>query len=239
MYRDRICALFIPIVYLMATGCSIVRETPKKEFKDGYYTGKVEKKKQLVYIDVLGDDFRIFPSRKVSGQKVIDSVTTFKVYPKERFVIDQESMSFQKNSFDIDFLVTPLKYRPSKGRVPSQLNATLNGSVYLGYRTDRYIVRYEQNPLKVSNRILDHYGFSVGVFGGFGNAAITPTTTAGLLSSEYDGVVFAKGVAGIIAVNNFTVGLAVGFDQLLDNNKRYWLYESKPWFGLTFGLNLN
>ncbi|MFY9310502.1 MAG: hypothetical protein WAQ28_15765 [Bacteroidia bacterium] len=68
---------------------------------------------------------------------------------------------------------------------------------------------------------------------------MTPTTTNGAIPIEYDGVVWNKGIAGIIAVNNFTVGLAAGFDNLLDNNHRLWVYESKPWFGLAFGLNLN
>ncbi|MES2778433.1 MAG: hypothetical protein V4651_00915 [Bacteroidota bacterium] len=223
----------------MSTSCGIVRETPKTEFKDGYYIQKAYGKKQLVYIDLRGDDFRMFPAQKINRQKMVDSVALFKIYPKEVSIMNHESILFQKNSLDIDFLITPLKFRAATGGVPAQLNATLNGSVYLGYRTDKYFVRYNQNALNVSTRILDHYGASFGFFGGLGNASLTPTTTSGFISSEYDGVVFSKGVAGIIAVNNFTVGLAVGFDQLLDNNKKYWLYESKPWFGLTFGLNLN
>lgn len=68
---------------------------------------------------------------------------------------------------------------------------------------------------------------------------MTPTTTTNFISTEYDGIVWPKGVAGIIAVNNFTVGVSLGFDNLLDRNKQFWIYESKPWFGLAFGLNLN
>lgn len=68
---------------------------------------------------------------------------------------------------------------------------------------------------------------------------MSPTNTGGRLPDEYDGIVWSKGVATIFAVNNFTLGLAFGFDNLLDENRRIWLYESKPWAGLTFGLNLN
>jgi hypothetical protein len=48
-----------------------------------------------------------------------------------------------------------------------------------------------------------------------------------------------KGIAGIIGINNFTLGLAVGFDNLLDKNKKVWVYQGKPWLGLAFGLNSN
>ncbi|WP_165940196.1 MULTISPECIES: hypothetical protein [Dyadobacter] len=57
--------------------------------------------------------------------------------------------------------------------------------------------------------------------------------------SEYDGLVWGKGIAGIIGINNFTIGLAIGFDNLLDKNKQVWIYQGKPWLGLAFGLNLN
>lgn len=68
---------------------------------------------------------------------------------------------------------------------------------------------------------------------------MTPTNTFNKISQEYDGVVWNKGLAGILAINNFTVGLSLGIDNLLDKNKKVWIYESKPWVGIAFGLNLN
>lgn len=50
---------------------------------------------------------------------------------------------------------------------------------------------------------------------------------------------WSKGIAGIVAINGFTVGLTFGFDKLLDKNRTVWIYEEKPWFGLAVGLNLN
>ncbi len=85
----------------------------------------------------------------------------------------------------------------------------------------------------------DHFGYSVGLFSGFGNTLVSPTNTQNILDSEYDGIVWSKGIAAIVGVNNFTVGLTFGFDNLLDKNKKFWLYENKPWIGLGFGLNLN
>ena len=74
---------------------------------------------------------------------------------------------------------------------------------------------------------------------GLGNTIITPTTTNNVISSEYDGIILQKGIAGIIAVNKLTVGLSLGSDNLLDVNQNFWIYQNKPWFGLMLGLNLN
>lgn len=68
---------------------------------------------------------------------------------------------------------------------------------------------------------------------------VSPTTTNDQTEHEYDGIVWTKGVAGIFAINTFTIGVSLGFDNLLDQNRTVWIYESKPWIGFTFGLNLN
>ncbi len=60
-----------------------------------------------------------------------------------------------------------------------------------------------------------------------------------MIQLEYDGFIFMNGVAGIVAVNRLTFGLGIGLDILLDKNKSYWIYQHKPWIGLTVGLNLN
>jgi hypothetical protein len=63
--------------------------------------------------------------------------------------------------------------------------------------------------------------------------------TGGAVQSEYDGVVFNKGFAAIVALNHFTAGVAIGWDRLLDRNRRYWIYNDKTWVGIVLGLNLN
>jgi hypothetical protein len=68
---------------------------------------------------------------------------------------------------------------------------------------------------------------------------MNPSVTNSLVAIEYDGVVWSKGVAGIIGLNSFTTGLALGWDHLLDPNRKYWIYKDKPWIGFVFGLNIN
>ncbi|MDZ4756688.1 MAG: hypothetical protein SGJ10_00940 [Bacteroidota bacterium] len=232
--------LAISILLAMSlSSCGLIRNTPKNLFNDGYYVQTNDGSKRHVYIEIEDEILRIHQTKKINKLVIVDTNVSIEVYPKELNTVNNKVSVFNKNSFDIDFLTMPLKYRPSQKGVPSQLNTNLNGSVYTGYRTDKYIVSYATNPLNKSDRTINHYGFSFGFFGGLGNTAITPTTTNNHLTTEYDGVIFTKGTAGIIAVNNFTVGIAIGLDNLLDNNNKFWVYQSKPWFGFAFGLNLN
>ena len=230
--------LFI-ISSLLLASCSVIRPTPKTALVDGLYLQKKNGIAKKVYVDVEDDILRAHPIRLINQKFVIDSLSVSDFYPEQIKEKSVEKSFFSKQSFDIDFLTIPLKYRFACLDVPAQLNTNLNGAVYLGYRIDKYVVGYKPDFLNRSFRNITHYGFSFGVFNGLGNTAMTPTNTFNKISQEYDGVVWNKGLAGILAINNFTVGLSLGIDNLLDKNKKVWIYESKPWVGIAFGLNLN
>ena len=68
---------------------------------------------------------------------------------------------------------------------------------------------------------------------------MSPTNTSNILQQKYEGIAWSKGIEGILGVNNFTVGINLGFDNLFNKNKGIGLYNNKPWLGLAFGLNLN
>lgn len=40
-------------------------------------------------------------------------------------------------------------------------------------------------------------------------------------------------------MTGFKYGVGVGWDYLTDRDKGIWIYQNKPWYGLTVGLNLN
>jgi len=231
--------LFLCIASLLAlNSCSILKPSPKRTFVDGYYLQTTENKKQKVYVDVEDEIVRIHQIKIIDNQKVIDKINS-KNYPvKEKGGFDEQT-SFSNRSFDIDILTIPLKYRFPLYDVPSQLNANLNGAVYLGYRTDKYSISYLSSPKKEASRNITHYGFSMGLFTGLGNTAMNPTNTFNRINQEYEGIIWNKGMAGIFAINNFTAGFSLGLDNLLDYNRKVWIYEGKPWIGIAFGLNLN
>jgi hypothetical protein len=145
---------------------------------------------------------------------------------------------FIKKSFDVDVIAVPFKYRPASVNLPRQLTTDFNGNIFLGYRIDRFRLIHKNTPVGVK-RIYKHRGLSVGAFGGLGTAAITPWTTNYRMNDEYTGFVLSRGLAVMVASNNLTFGIGVGWDSLTDRDKNIWIYQHKAWYGVTIGLNLN
>ena len=229
--------LFTFILIFELTGCAI-KETPKYQLTDGFYkssTFKSESRK--VYIDNKEDTIFIYTMSGETG--LVDTLGGKHSFPQISSRSQVKSSYYRQASFDIDILTIPFKFRGERFDMPRQFNTNLNGAVYAGYRNDIYQLSFRRNPLGKYPRQTQHYGISYGLFTGFGGTAINQWVTRSGVTSEYDGVVWSKGLAGIIGFNNVTIGLALGFDNLLDKNKRLWVYQKKPWLGLAFGLNLN
>ncbi len=224
---------------IVTSSCKTGRETSKYQLSDGYYKGTTfSNQHNTVYIDNSEDTISIYLIQRQT--KSIDTLNEFKkTFPQLSSDFSLLPATFKQASFDIDFLTIPFKYRPVQKDFPRQFNTNLNGALYLGYRSDIYQLRYIKTPLKNFTRQTLHYGLSFGLFTGLGGTTMNPSVTTNQITAEYDGAVWSKGIAGIIGINNFTIGLAFGYDDLLDNNKKKWLYQSKPWLGLAFGLNIN
>ncbi len=227
------------LILLFFSSCALLKKTAKQELSDGLYTKKSSSNKSRVYVNVLEETIHLYPTIKQNNVSVLDTSSPYEVYLPKLQSSEKIDFKLSKTSFDVDFFTIPFKLRFAEKSVPTQLNANINGAVYLGYRRDTYKINYHTNLLKTSIRKTNHFGYSLGFFTGFGNTFMSPTNTDNVLQQEYDGIVWGKGIAGIIGINNFTIGLTLGFDNLLDKNKSIWIYESRPWLGLAFGLNLN
>ena len=227
------------VIVALVSSCGVLKNSPKYQLANGYYKSKsFSAKASKVYIDNETDTIYVYNYNKVT--RVVD--TSFKatlIFPHKTSTPVNNSRSFRQASFDVDFVTMPFKYRPTQPGFPQQFNTNLNGAVYFGLRNDVYQIKYKESPLKKFDRQTTHYGFSFGLFTGVGGTAINPWVTNNVVGYEYDGVAWSKGFGAIIGINNFTIGLALGFDDLLDENKTYWIYQQKPWLGLAFGLNLN
>lgn len=177
------------------------------------------------------------PSAKVYVKLKEDSIHVIKLDETTEVVRGQDEY-FIKKSFDLDAIIAPFKYRPSSMGFPRQLNTSFNGNVYIGYRIDRFWLDYKNTPAGMVKE-LKHSGITVGGFGGLGSAFISPSTTNYQTTDEYDGLVLTRGLAVMVGINRLTVGLGVGWDYLTDRDKEIWIYQNKPWYGLTLGLNIN
>jgi len=177
-----------------------------------------------VYVDVDDDSVRILPLKQST--------------PPKDFIKPAPGYTFLRRSFDIDVMTVPFKFRPAVENLPRQLNVDFNGSLFLGYRLDQYKPHYNETPAGIEKKVR-HLAITAGIFGGLGTSSITPWTTNYGTTDEYNGFILNRGISLMGGVNNLTVGVGVGWDYLTDRDKEIWIYQNKPWYGLTLSLNLN
>jgi hypothetical protein len=107
----------------------------------------------------------------------------------------------------------------------------------LGFRKDFYKIVSPVHTFHEARSSLRQIGFDLGVFAGIGSSPVNPTVTNNKINQEYDGMIFQKGVAGFISINKVSIGLAVGFDNLMDKSKSSWIYDQKPYLGLIISIS--
>lgn len=227
-------SFFLLLSIMLLAGCNILKKNTATGIENGDYKIKTPGTSKRIYLVFEDSIARLFPYHKKKFSATGVSVFEFGEIRKS-----DTSLHLRRSGFDFDVFTIPFKYRPSVANFPNQLNTNFSGAIYIGYRTDNYHFSYGRSPLGYYERKLNHLGYSVGIFSGFGSTAMNPWVTQNGISSEYDGLVFLNGAAGIVAVDNLTFGLGLGVDHLLDKNKNIWIYHGKPWLGLTIGLNLN
>jgi hypothetical protein len=223
---------------LILSSCDSLKESSKYKFVEGYYKATVKGKTEKLYVLTGSDTIKAFKARDIAGERIDTSHALSFAFPPLK-PDNFSSISFTRNTFDFDILTILFKYRFPVDGFPPQLNASFNGALYFGYRTDVYKLSYKKTPMRYMKRAITHYGYSIGFFSGFGTARIDEYDTEGALNYEYDGLVNLTGVAIIVALDKLTAGLTVGVDHLLDKNSPLWINNGKPWIGISLGLNLN
>jgi len=219
MIRAAIIAFF---ALLLMSRCASVKSY---ELGDGKYTfHQHDNPRVKVYIHMEDDSILIAPIDTADQRRLP--------------ITPQKDEMFTKKGVDIDALTSLFKYRPPVMGAPRRLTTSFNGGILLGYRIDRFKVRFNKTPFGMTKQFT-HRGISLGGFGGVGSTPVGPWTTNYQTSDEYDGFVFTRGFALLGAVNSLTAGVSVGWDYLTDRDKNIWIYQNKPWFGMTLGLNIN
>ncbi|MCF0069544.1 hypothetical protein LZD49_03615 [Dyadobacter sp. CY261] len=225
---------------LIFSSCQALRDSPKYKFNDGVYKTRDNGRKEWAYIENKDDSIFVYRLAKGFRRAAVPVKRPKpKVYPGTSSEKVIEASRYWKQSLDVDVLTMPFKFRPARSSFPRQLSNHLNGALYLGYRNDVYELAYKQNPIGQVSQQITHLGFSVGLATGVGVTPMNPWVTKDSISVEYDGFIWTKAVSIIFAVDKLNFGLALGVDHLFDSNRKYWIYQGKPYLGLTVGLNLN
>lgn len=171
-----------------------------------------------------------------------DSARVFFTNPRpQQSPVNEASNWFRYHflSFDTDLVTIPFKYRPAhEGGLPPQLATNANASVYIGLRYDQ---GYQRNVFYRHQQRSEIRSFSLGAGGLLGLSANTvgPFSTLSQVQDDYEGACLNYGVAVIFGYRSINIGLALGYDYLMDRNRPLWVYQNKPWLGITVGLNLN
>jgi hypothetical protein len=231
---------YIPgiLFFALVTGCTPLDKIYSHEFSSGYFRLKApETTPEKVYLNKIDDSLVVYPlihegKSRIPDKSKSQGINISSVIPGSYLY----NSTFVKTSLDVDLSTVLLKLRPQMADVSPQLNANINGIFYVGFRKDFFRLKTGFSKLKQVNTFVRHTGFDFGPFAGIGIAQISPTVTKNRTAQEYDGIVFQKGFSVFATYENMSVGLAVGFDNLLGENKNIWIYNNKPWFGLVLGI---
>jgi hypothetical protein len=231
--------LVFGLVLLLSAGCVSLGKLTRHDFDSGFYKLKVQgTAPSRVYAEVAEDSIIVYPVTS-DGKKEFPNASTSMSTRVSRIKKDNYfyKSSFTNNSVDIDLTSIIFKSRHSRDDVPNQFSADLDVAVYAGFRKDFYNIVSSVHPLHEEKSFIRQIGFDLGVFAGIGSSPVNPTVTNNKINQEYDAMIFQKGFAGFVSINKISVGLVVGFDNLLDKSKSSWIYNQKPYLGLIISVS--
>jgi hypothetical protein len=229
---------YFGISILSIFSCVPVEKIASHEFVTGYYKLKTpDNEPSKVYLDVIEDSIIVYPLINDAGTIDVDT-STFRILHVSEIKTGNDfyGYRFVKNSLDLDLNTILLKYRPARGAIPNQLNANLNGSFYVGFRKDYFKMITKTSKLHEESTYCRHLGFDFGLFAGIGITPINPSVTGDVVEEEYDGIVFQKGIGSFLTFDRMSLGIVLGFDNLLDKNSKSWLFNQQPYLGLSIGI---
>jgi hypothetical protein len=231
--------LVFGLVILLSVSCASLGKLSRHDFESGFYKLKVQgAAPSRVYTEVTEDSIIVYPV-KSDGKKEFPNTSSGIGAKISRIKTDNYfyRSSFINNSIDVDLTSILFKSRHSRDDVPNQFSADLDIAIYAGFRKDFYNIVSPVHPFHEEKSFIRQIGFDLGIFAGIGSSPVNPTVTNNNISQEYDAMIFQKGFAGFISINRMSLGLAVGFDNLLDKSKSYWIYNQKPYLGLIISVS--
>lgn len=225
----------ISLIGLIAS-CNSLEKASIHGFNSGYYKLKSENKNiEDVYLDVTDEQIDVYHHTKLQPDK--KQLLTIPLKRTDSLMDIQ--VIFKKQSLDIDITSILLKYRPTVHGLPAQLTTDLNIALYAGWRHDSHQIMSKKDPLGRDYYKINNRGYDFGVFAGPGTTMISPFSTRNKVSDEYSAMILQAGIAGFIELNIASFGLAIGYDYLLNSDRKIWIYNNKPWMGFIVGIALN
>ena len=227
--------IFVALI-IFFTSCNTLEKASMHGFNSGFYQlESKQKSNQNVYVAVADEKIDVYHQTK--KQPDASAFLTISLKPSDS--IQFNSVVFKKESLDVDITAILLKYRPSVYGLPGQMTTDFNVALYAGWRHDSFKIVSRMDPLGKNHTKINNWGYDFGFFAGPGTTLISPFTTQNEVIDEYSGMIIQSGIAGFIESNVASFGIALGFDSLLNSDRKVWIYNKKPWLGFIVGIALN
>lgn len=72
-----------------------------------------------------------------------------------------------------------------------------------------------------------------------GGHPVNATVTRAPIAIDHTGMALTGGVGANTSLGRLGFGISAGVDHPLDENGGRWIYQDRPWLGLSSGVNLN
>ena len=154
--------IFLCTGIIALCGCSSLKNSAKYGFLEGYYRSRIfHKKKKKVYV-VPGEETIKIYSAKSLQKDVVDTSRSLKIaFPSDQKPSAFQNYKFTKNSFDVDVLTIPIKYRPAVKDFPgnsipvSMVPCTwVTVRMCIIYRTGKHPCGFSKDPLRIMDTVL-------------------------------------------------------------------------------------
>lgn len=221
--------------FLWLTSCSTLEKSSSHGLNSGFYTLDTTGRKIKVYADISDDSIHLYRQQNMQPEK--NKLLSWS--QGDPGTVFTRPVKLRKQSLDIDITTILLKYRLPTHGLPSQLTTDINAAMYAGWRFDNFTFTPKKDPLGNPYQKITNMAFDVGVFAGPGSTGISEFTTNHQSTREYSGMIMQAGIAGFLETNMASFGIAAGYDYLLNNDRKIWIYHQKLWLGFIVGVALN
>jgi hypothetical protein len=198
-------------------------------------------KGDTLYAEFIAASLRPADHNPTTIDQADSSATLFVHYNPVLNKLEEKSPWFRYKTagLDVDLVTMPLQYHFATDGLPGQLNDyPLNFHVHIGLLSE--IGRYRTTYFRRNQRSeIQSFSFGIGGLIGLSPMLVNPMNTNGSVPDEYQALGINYGLSSVFSFKNFSAGFALGYSKLTDRNDPVWVYRSKPWLGLTLGVNLN
>ncbi len=146
---------------------------------------------------------------------------------------------YGKHKWLFQTLTIPFKIRKQEGDVPSQVTTSFNAGIAYGRQWNIHKVRpiYDTHNLKMTGYDENKFSFSLAPFIGLTPVTLSAKNTKNTIETDQSVLGLSSGLAGVVSINSFNVGLAFGTDIGLKNSKD-WIYQGEWWTGIVLGISI-